>query len=92
MHTHTDYQSSPAGEGVRAVPATAWHQTDPRHPHTMLTLGINTWTPEVDVRWGPMLTLCLCVWCVCGVWPCMCVFLGDWGRGVGAPPASSQTQ
>lgn len=77
-------------EGVRPVLATAWHQTDPRHPLTMLTLGINTWTPEMDVWWGPKCTLSVCV-CVCGR-ACVFVFLGDWGRGHGAPPASSQTQ
>lgn len=67
--------------------ATAWHQTDPRHPLTMLTLWINTRTPERDVRWGPMWTLSVCV----GSCMCMC-FLGEWGRGHGAPPASSQTE
>ena len=40
--------------------ATAWHQTDPHHSLTMLTLGINTRTPERDVRWGPMWTLSVC--------------------------------
>lgn len=44
----------------------------------MLTLGINTWTPEMDVWWGLMCVSVL-------------VFLGDWGRGRREPPASSQT-
>lgn len=87
-HTHTHRVSvSPCSEGVRSVLATAWHQTDPCYPHTMLTLGINTWTPEKDVGWGPM-----CMLSVFVARACVLVFLGDWGRGRRAPPASSQTQ
>lgn len=63
----------------------AWHQTDPCYPLTLLTLGIRTCTPKVAFGGGALFTLSLRVLSVFE-------FLGGWGKGCGAPPASSQTQ
>lgn len=71
-HTHRLGASVKSrSEGVRPVLATAWHQTDPRYPLTMLTLGINTWTPETGcgVGAGVRPRAHQCVWfvrvCLC---------------------------